>query len=158
MNYEYIINDGINKENESTSLVGAISSDQYLFYSNTIKDRFGVESESDFDHITRFVPKSFYCCYDFFIGREGAVAGAYNLSCFSQKEQEEVIKFILNKKQEEYPDYNFDIVSGEFPVEVNGGLRTSRKTIRGARAVMSTHILYITDYQNHIKSGRTRTL
>lgn len=96
---------------------------------------------------------------DFFFDEKGAIAAAYDFSNLKEDEKEKVIKNILILKKSMYPDYEFTILPGKFPISPigSGGFSTAYKlglTVSREIAVMSSHILYITNYKKHLQSEK----
>lgn len=160
MSYKSINCGDINGKKDSSKLVGALSTNQDFFYMNTIRDEIGPEDEFTYSPIAVFLPKDISVDYenDLFIGEAGAVADAYNFNNLSEEEKQKEIQFIIAEKQAMYPEYEFVILPGKFPIDVEGGLTLNNELIREARGIMSSHILYITDYQNHLQSTKNKSL
>lgn len=160
MSYKSIICGDINGKKDSSKLVGALSANQDFFYENTIKDEFGPEGEIFNSPITSFIPKDISVDYenDLFIGAAGAVADAYDFNGLSEEEKQKEIQFIIAEKQEMYPGYEFVILPGKFPIGVEGGLTDNNGLVREASGIMSSHILYITDYKNHLQNIKNKGL
>lgn len=140
---------GLANTSNSRCLDGAMSTELEIMYLTSNKR--GFEGMPDHGYINRFVPSTFINDYknDIFIGEQGAIANAYNLRYFSDEEKEEVIKSILEQEKQEHPDYDYTITEGKFPINVYGDTVYSTKC--DATVEMSTHILYITDYEKHLK-------
>ena len=56
---------------------------------------------------------------------------------------------ILALKQAEYPEYELAFIPDSFPVEIAGGTMHEGVSLFD-QPIMSTHVLYITDYEKHL--------
>ena len=85
----------------------------------------------------------------------GAVADAYDFSKLSESEISEAIQAIILEKKLCYPDYEFTIAPGEFPIDIDGGME-SLYHYSGDKVILSTHVLYISDYPKHLKKSKSK--
>lgn len=160
MSYKNITCGDIGGKKDSDKLVGALSTHQDFYYNHTVKDENGPEGEFLNTPITMFVPNNISVDEenDLFIGEAGAVADAYDFNGLTEEEKQNAIKFIIAEKQEMYPGYEFAILPGKFPIGVNGGLTVNNESVKEDSGIMSSHILYITDYQNHLVNTKSKGL
>lgn len=85
-----------------------------------------------------FVPSNIETDYkhDIFVDEHGAVVDAYDFGILNEEETKSVIETIIAYKKKNFPDYEFVMLPGRFPIDVDDD-----------RATMSTHILYIKNYK-----------
>lgn len=132
---------------ESNILKGALSIRQDFFYSYASKNEYGVEDVFMSAPITNFVSSEFNTDYanDIFVNENGAVLDAYKLNC-PEEEKQEILDKILLEKQAMFPEYELAFIPGSFPIDVVGGTM-----FEGVPTfeypIMSTHVLYITNYE-----------
>ena len=142
-------------QSESDSLKGAISAGSEIpFLRNYSHSTFGFEAMPDCKSVGVFAEESFKHDYDndIFVDENGAVANAYILSD-TWKDRE--IECILERSRREHPEYDYKMIEGSFPVDFKAG-RVYNFEWPHDHIIMSTHILYITNYKDFIKS-KTRT-
>ena len=89
-----------------------------------------------------------------FVDLNGAVANAFDLKFFKEKEQSSLIKEILIEYKTKYPDYEFEIKKGQFPVKADLGMKFKSGYRTKNYPTMSTHILYIKNYGYFVKSPK----
>ena len=78
---------------------------------------------------------------DIFVNENGAVADAYIIHGENEEIGKKVLEILFEKKAE-YPDYEFKLVCGEFPIDVLGVWKT--------KTIYSTHVLYISNYKEYL--------
>ena len=88
--------------------------------------------------------------YNIFVSSEGAVCDAYDLSCYTEEQIGKIKADILKAKQIIYPKYNFSIKEGVFPLNINGSNTNNGNVESGITPNMSTHILYLTNYNDFL--------
>lgn len=135
--------------NSNTNLPGGLSTDEYFFYVDTNDD----DAVPNYSSVSNFISKENFKedpVNKIYIGSEGAVCDAYSFADMNQDEIEQNISQIIMEKKQIYPDYDFKIVPGNFPISVEGGYFCNGRQINSPEAKMSTHILYITDYDKHL--------
>lgn len=148
----------LNKYGEGVTnecLDGAISTNpEFEFYRTYSYGKLGCEDIPDYKSLVSMVPSSFEQDYahDIFVDENGAVANAYILSD-TWKDRE--IECILERNRREHPEYDYKMIEGSFPVDFKAG-RVYNFEWPHDHIIMSTHILYITNYKDFIKS-KTRT-
>lgn len=140
----------------SNLLEGALSTRQEFLYACASKDEIGPEDVYVTKPIAEFVPSHFKVdnVHDIFVNENGAVLDAYIFDG-SEEEQKETMKKVLAEKQAMYPEYEFALIQDSFPVEVAGGTMFEGVS-RFDQPIMSTHVLYITDYEKHLCRRRGR--
>ena len=138
----------------SRFLDGAISTSVEIPFITTYVDAYGPEGIPDYSYISSFVSDDFEQDSDnmIFVNENGAVANAYRIVGLSEEEMQKAIAYMIKQEQEEHPDYNYKMVEGQFPVNIEGGRTYSNGSYTREKPVMSTHVLYITDYKEHLKS------
>lgn len=145
---------------ESDKLPGALAAFQDFFYTDTEKDAYGPEGVFNHSSVAAFIPNESDIRTDYsnniFIGDAGAVVDAFDLSSFPENVKQRAIKEIINERKLMYPDYDFAMLPGAFPISVEGGLTTCGVCMREPSADMSSHILYIKDYEKHIVSDKNK--
>ena len=124
----------------SEQLPGALAADQDFFYERGMRDPYFFYSS-----VFVFVPEKIK--YDrehnIFADENGAVVDAYDFEGLSEEEKEGVIATIIAYRQKEFPDYEFVMLPGRFPIRVEG----AKGDYDEDEGVMSTHILYIKNYK-----------
>lgn len=88
-----------------------------------------------------------------FVDLNGAVANAFDLKFYGEKEQNKAVKEILSEYKTKYPEYEFEMKKGKFPVKVDLGMKFDFGRISNY-PTMSTHVLYIKNYGNFVKSPK----
>lgn len=138
----------------SEYLDGALSTGVEVPFLRTYYSKYGPEGMPDYGYIDRFVPNSFKEDYEnkIYVNENGAVANAYTFRFLSDEEKKEAIESIIKQEQEAHPDYHYKMLEGRFPIDIDGGRTYDSGRYTDDSAEMSTHVLYITDYQNHLKS------
>ena len=91
-----------------------------------------------------------------FVNANGAVCDAYDLSAFTDKEREKITKTILVTKKYRYPGYDFVIKEGIFPLNINGSCSRDDEIEEGITPNMSTHILYLKNYQDFLPKSKIK--
>ena len=136
--------------NITSKLPGAISTENSFQIIDTHQNEMGHEADVYSEGISNYA-KNFNIDQQnkIFVDDNGAVANAYSFSGLSQEEKVEMMEKILMDYNTKYPDYHFEILPGEFPLHVDGGYYWGNN-IRERKPVMSTHVLYITDYKEHL--------
>lgn len=116
MNYENIKCGDIDGRKDSENLLGALSTNQDFFYLESGHEEYIANNKP----IEVFVSEDIYVDYNnqIFIGKNGAVADAYDFSKLSSIEIESKIKNIITEKKILYPDYEFEISEGKFLINV----------------------------------------
>lgn len=153
MNYKSIRCGGVSGKEYSVCLPGALATHQYFSFLN----RRNKEYEADYLPIICFIPDDIIedSNNDIFIGKNGAIVDAYDFSKLTKDESEQIKKDIIAEQKLLYPDYNFEIIEGKFPISVEGGnLDIDEEPI----GIMSSHILYITNYKDHLKTPNNKSL
>lgn len=168
MKYRNIVCGNVSGRRDSEKLPGALAADEDFFYIQTYKDEYGPEGVFLYDRVFAFVPKEIQLDFknNIFIGSGGAVADAYDFSFLTEEEKESTMQEILAEKRMMYPTYDFAILPGQFPIDVQGGLVCAitdssgfhEEQVRPDEGVMSSHVLYITDYQNHLTESKKKSL
>ena len=135
---------------DSILLNGALSTRQDFFYGCAVKDEIGPEEVYITKPITSFVPSYFKVdnVHDIFVNENGAVLDAYIFNGTEEK-QLQTMNRILAEKQAEYPEYELAFIPDSFPVEIAGGTMYEGVSWFD-QPIMSTHVLYITDYKKHL--------
>ena len=146
MNYKNIECGNINGRKDSDYLPGALSPNQDFFYLEPSEDKELIASSRS---VACFVPENIKddYHYEIFVDENGAIADAYNFKKLSSTEIENEIKKIITEKKLLYPEYEFKILEGRFPLNVDWGEKE-----------MSSHILYITNYKEHLKTPNNKSL
>lgn len=143
-------------QSESDSLKGAISAGSEIpFLRNYSHSTFGFEAMPDCKSVGVFAEESFKHDYDndIFVDENGAVANAYVLPCnMPDEEESEAIKNIVEEENQKHPEYAYEMKKGQFPIDIVGGTSYSNGSYTADTPVMSTHILYITNYKEFLKS------
>lgn len=141
----------------SDKLKGALSANQDFFFINTIVDGcVGVDYVNDGlflqMSVKRFIPEGINVDLenDIFTSDAGAIVDAYDFNGLRENEKELFGNAIIMQYKCIYPDYDFRIMPGQFPLGVNGSITVNKKVKRKEEAVMSSHILYITNYKEFI--------
>ena len=124
--------------------------DKSFLYACASKDEIGPENVYITKPITEFVPSYFKVdnVHDIFVNENGAVLDAYIFDG-SEEEQKETMKKVLAEKQAMYHEYEFAFIPDSFPVEVIDGIMFEGISWFD-QPIMSTHVLYITDYEKHL--------
>ncbi len=140
----------------SNLLKGVLSTRQEFLYACASKDEIGPENVYITKPITEFVPSYFKVdnVHDIFVNENGAVLDAYIFDG-SEEEQKETMKKVLAEKQAMYPEYEFAFIPDSFPVEVIDGIMFEGVSWFD-QPIMSTHVLYITDYEKHLCRRREK--
>ncbi len=145
----------------SKSLAGALSTKQDFFYVDMIvNDVVGPEykHEGVFGHqqITSFIPNKVVVDNenDILVTENGAIADAYDLNGLDDKELAFFKDVIIKGYKELFPGYEFSIMPGNFPLGVNGSVTINEHLKKKKKVVMSSHILYITNYKNHLENNK----
>ena len=144
----------------SENLNGALSANQEFFYIDMIiHDIVGEYSHRGlFSHkeITSFIPENIIVDKDndILVTDSGAIVEAYDFKGLNDKERESFSNMIINNYRQCYPDYEFALLPGEFPLGINGSITINNKLKRNQETIMSSHILYITDYKKHLENGK----
>ena len=105
--------------------------------------------------VDKYVPSKFYVNEDFYYDENGAVLNAFRLSPDAKQKAKE-ISIILSIYLENHPEYEIEVLEGEFPIYLNRvspnltELETKTKSI-----AMSNYILYIKNYQEYLKKQNT---
>lgn len=135
----------VNKTFDSPSLPGAVNIDSYFmalqkyfpydndFLPDPVELEDGVSSDIIKDRTNNI-----------FVSEKGAVLNAYNLSKLSENDKKSVIEVISNSYKNEYPNYEFTLVEGKFPVDCDDY----------GEFEYSTHILYLTNYKQCLKQEK----
>ena len=110
---------------------------------NTVDAFLPIDSDiiSDFEH-------------NIFIGSEGAVCDAYDLSGYTEEQIGKIEGDIIKAKQIIYPEYEFSIKEGAFPININGSHTNNGEVKIGITPNMSTHILYLTNYKDFLPKDK----
>ena len=144
-----------NCNEESSKLPGALSTFAYFgvlrpIYYNGISQR---ENMADISNVSNLTTREFQPDYnnDIFIGKNGAVAAAYDFKDLNDEEKEREMAKIMMEKRSEFLDYEFEFVEGKFPVDVIPDNYCDKP-------IMSTHVLLIKDYEKHIINSKTKSL
>lgn len=149
-NYKSLKSESIGLGSDSSCLEGAVSVHSEFSFFRAYKDEIGPELIPDFMDVAVFVPRTFERDYDneIFVGEHGAVANAYNLA---DEEEAKAIKNILDEEKLKHPEYDYEMIKGEFPISVNGGITYGDGSRTEDTPMMSTHILYIKNYEKFLK-------
>lgn len=135
----------------------ALSANQKFFYTVHYFDAAGNDSIVRYSNITEFIPKfskiEVDSKNDIFIGKFGAVADAYHLDeNLDEKALDHEKKEILMGLRLNYPDYNFTLEKGTFPLQVkHQEIRPDGLT---DNVEMANYILYIKDYTKHLEKPK----
>ena len=127
---------------ESDYLDGAISSNTRFI------SLLGVTNTKDFSNsyrmvdIEKVVPNNYVKDeeHDIFVSSHGAVANAFDFRRLGVLEVNEASRRIINEYRMKYPRYDFELAPSKFPINM-----------QGRHLVMSTHVLFIKNYQNFFK-------
>lgn len=88
-----------------------------------------------------------------FINQNGAIAAAFDLRKLDFSSQQKEIEKLLLDYRSTYPEYDFSILPGIFPIDVLGTSTEGKFEVE-----TSSHILYIKDYEKHIvKNSNNKT-
>ena len=111
------------------------------------------EHEADISEVSTLTTSEFKTDYnnDIFVGKNGAVAAAYDFKNLNDEEKEREMSKIMMEKRSEFLDYEFEFVEGKFPVDVIPDNYCDKP-------IMSTHVLLIKDYEKHIINSKTKSL
>ena len=139
--------ESIKNYEETDSLKGALSSES-LF---TILSR--NDNSVEYKPIKAYVSKDYAEDVEnkIIIGRVGAVANAFDLKHLNKEEKKETLQKIIISHKLKYPEYDFEIKEGSFPLRYNRGIKVSSGQTVGDYTTMSTHILFIKNYCKFIK-------
>ena len=143
----------------SNGLDGALSTQQDFFYINTFRNNIlgsGYKNKGFLSHmpIASFISEDVIVDEenDMFITDNGVIVDAYDFKGIKDSDKEKLSNLIIMQQQIKYPDYEFKVLPGSFPIEVRGGLTVNDKVVSNPETIMSSHILYITDYKKHLKN------
>lgn len=89
-----------------------------------------------------------------FVDLNGAVANAFDLKFLKDSDKPNAIKEILTEYRTKYPEYDFEMKKGSFPVKVNLGMKFDSGLRMKDYPTMSTHVLYIKNYGNFVKTPK----
>lgn len=95
-----------------------------------------------------------------YVNENGAVSNAYDFSLLDKEKTENAIKQIIAEKKSEYPEYEFVMVEGKFPMDATGQFSyysdTRHETVftNESEAILSTHILYIKNYKKYLDEDK----
>ena len=89
-----------------------------------------------------------------FVDLNGAVANAFDLKFLPEKERPDAIREILMEYKLKYPEYDFEMKQGQFPVKVDLGMKFESGYRMRNHSTMSTHVLYIKNYGSFVKSPK----
>lgn len=147
----------------SEYLEGALSTNQEFFYINMEIDDIvgpGYKHVGIFSHksITSFIPKDINVDseHDILVCDAGAIVDAYDFNGMEEKEIKYLSEAIINNCRHNYPGYELALVEGEFPLGVEGSLIVDNKLKKDVRPVMSSHILCISNYKEHLKGNNIK--
>lgn len=158
LKYNSFSSGGCLRVKETDKLPGALAAFQNFFYDDSVKDFWGPEAVHNYSPVATFVPTSSGISMDnendIFVKDGKAVADAFDLTHLSADERLRAIDEIIMERKLMYPDYDFVMLPGNFPIYVEGGLTENGKCVRSASANMSSHILYINDYKRHLVNNK----
>lgn len=143
---------------ENVNLSGALSTLQEFAYAATLcKTRESIPMHQSIGN-TQTVLNNYNVDKENHIitNKFGAVADAYDFSELSEKEISEVKRAIILEKKLCYPDYDFTIEPGEFPIDMDGGRENIYGHYSGDEEILSTHVLYITNYRDFLKKSKSK--
>ena len=125
-----------------------------------------VSTETEFTYLEKgevgFIPMRDYVPTEFgedvenglFVDLNGAVANAFDLKFLKEHEQPNAIKEILLEYKTKYPEYEFEMKKGAFPVKADLGMKFKSGYKMQDHPTMSTHILYIKNYGCFVKTPK----
>ena len=75
-----------------------------------------------------------------FVNENGAVLNAYDFDKLNAEDKEKAINTVIEKYQEQYPNYRLTVKEGNFPISFD------RDWISAGTEKLSTHVLYVQNY------------
>ncbi len=75
-----------------------------------------------------------------FVNENGAVLNAYDFGKLNDEEKEKAINTVIEKYQQQYPNYQLTVKEGSFPISYE------RDWNGGETEKLSTHVLYVQNY------------
>ena len=146
---------GLDFVRTSYVLPGAIGT-TYVFPGLVFLDGHEIECDQCAEKaMADLVPKDkFHEEQDLFVNENGAVLNAFDFSNLSDSVKELAIMTVLKKYESEYPDYKISLKEGEFPMNYT---YTRRAHYVGEDVQMSSHILYVENYQKHLVSDNAKS-
>ena len=85
---------------------------------------------------------------------DGVVANAFDLKFFDEEETNSIVRQILMDYKLKYPDYEFEIKKGKFPVKMHFGPEYRPGQRLADTICNSTHVLYIKNYGQFVKKRK----
>ena len=89
-----------------------------------------------------------------FVSHDGVVANAFDLKFFDEEETNNIVGQILMDYKLKYPDYEFEIKKGKFPVKMHFGPEYRPGQRLADTICNSTHVLYIKNYGQFVKKRK----
>ena len=139
----------------SEKLPGALVISDDMIYDVADKEFGGV---MEYTSINSLLPSDSEFKVDFaneiFVTRDGlnAVCDAYDFGDVSLEELDNQKRRVLAQKIVEYPDYEFELIEGEFPIDVV--TQSADDYNRGVKPtpILSTHVLLIKDFKKYLQN------
>ena len=131
---------------DSELLPGVLKPGQQVFYDSG----YNKESSMDYKDLDYYVPEEFKIDggLQAYVSENGAVVDAYYLSRLSPEEFEKAKRSIISEQQILYPEYEFELLPGSFPMD----FRTD------GEPEMSSHVLYLKNYKEIARGKREETV
>lgn len=139
---------------KSEGLNGAVSGSTYFI---TFGKYANGEANVDTMDLNALVDESKFT-YDYdndiYVNENGAVADAYFFTEDNGKSKRRALEILINKKAQ-YPEYEFKLIPGEFPMDATGefyGYNGEGKQVvtKETESRNSSHVLYITNYKDYL--------
>ena len=133
---------------ENEKLPGAVSTETEFAYLDN--------GEIGFIPMRKHVPENYGEDVEnnLFVDLNGAVANAFDLKFLKAAEQPRAINEILSEYRNKYPEYEFEMKKGEFPVKVSLGMKLDSGFRTSNYSTMSTHVLYIKNFGKFVKTPK----
>lgn len=147
----------------SEKLGCALSTNQDFFYIDMfVHDVIGPEysHEGRFTHkrISSFVPENITIDEenDVLALGDAAIVDAYDFNGLDNNELNLFASALIKVHEESYPDCEFALVPGEFPIGIEGRLIINGKEKKKENPIMSSHILCVKDYKKHLENNAVK--
>ncbi len=149
-------------KNTNSKLPGTISSswNNEFAYFDSYKDEVGPELIDNYISVASCVPENIIIDDEnsIFIGEGGAVADAYSVNSYQSEEAiDEGFRQIIAENEAMYPGYEFIILPGEFPIDIDGAMYHNDELTYDMMPIMSTHILYIKNYKDILENTKNKS-
>lgn len=141
---------GFSHGESSSNLLGAISANSFIPMLVFLDDH---QIDCDVRNLSDLVQKDEFSVesgLDFFTNENGAVLNAFDFSGLSDSAKDAAKETIIQKYSAKYPHYELSLKAGQFPM----GCQATRRLHDNSEDVsMSSHVLYVKNYQKHLVSG-----